>query len=241
MPRVVLLLSYASAVVALNTGAAGAALSRRAALLGAASLPLALRNPVLAAEDQQGIVERAQAQSLRVDKAIKRATKGDLFDPEGQSCQVLDQVLAVDQKVMAFELRELEQLKSIQAQGEFVDPAKFEKVKEIEDRLNKQVILLEKLENKKDCLDAFVTYDAATVLERAKTGELSVDRVVQRAKMGKMLAVEKLPLECNDVKKLLAVDKKALATQSNDEQVSNALKGQIEVLTKKGKKIGCAI
>jgi hypothetical protein len=104
-----------------------------------------------------------------------------------------------------------------------------------------QVALLASLEDKEGCLDAFVTYDAKTVLERAKKGELSADRVVQRAREGKMLAVDKLPLGCDEVEKLLAVDKKALVAQSGDELVSKRLKGQIDALTKKGKKGGCAI
>jgi hypothetical protein len=138
MARFVLMLSCASTVSSLNAGAAGAALSRRAALMGAAALPFALRNPALAA-DNAGIVERAEKQALKVDLAISRATKGDLFDPSGQSCQVLDQVLGVDKKVLRIELQELEQLKFMQAQGETVAPEKFQRINDIKARIDKQV------------------------------------------------------------------------------------------------------
>ena len=101
--------------------------------------------------------------------------------------------------------------------------------------------LLAQAEDKQGCLDAFVTYDPALVIERARKGELSVERVVQRAKTGKMLAVDKLPLQCTEIEKLRAVDEKALAAQSADETVSKALRGQIDALTKKGSKVGCTI
>ena len=71
--------------------------------------------------DTEGIVERAEKRALKVDKAIVRAYDGDLFDPTGQSCEVLDQVLAVDKRTIQFELSELKALQNIEASGETVE------------------------------------------------------------------------------------------------------------------------
>jgi len=198
--------------------------SRRMALLSSCSMAaLAVLTPAMpvSAEDIEpvldGIVERAQRGQLSSAKVMERARQNALVDDgsaNSLSCEILDQLVRVDQSACD---ASASSLKALQGRRKSDDPieeaearASLTELQTIKARIDKQIKRLLSLEEQKGCLDAVATYDRAKILDRAKYGTLSTDRVIQRARVKQLVPVEDPTLGCDALDALRKVDRKAL-------------------------------
>ena len=205
--------------------------SRRAALLStcsSAALFLRPATPACAEEDDilKGIVERAQHGDLSVSKVIDRAKQNALVElsPDSLSCDVLDQIVRVDQNACDSAGASIKTLQQAMRRGSN-DPieqaqakASLTELQTIKARIDKQVGRLVALEEEQGCLDAVATYDTGAIAQRAQVGRLSTERAIQRARSNQLVSVEDAKLGCNALDALRQVDRKALQVLAREVQ-----------------------
>lgn len=208
-------------------------------MFGAACLPFARRDAAWSADDTAGIIARAKAKTLESSKVVERAREKKLFDPAGQSCEVIDRLLMVDKQALDEELANLKKLRSVNSE-------QVAEVKAVTNQIEKQVKYLAQAENKAGCVDSFITYDTESILSRARSANLNVDRAVQRAKTGQMVDAKYLAKysRCGEIKELAQIDLRALGKQTmeidarkkagksieDESRVNIALKKQVDSL-----------
>jgi len=182
-------------------------LSRREAFAKGAALsalvPLAAFADLKKATDAE-IYSRADAGTLNAARVIERAKQDLLVDGSSATCDELDKLIAADREAVEFEKEKLEAIGG-------TDKAQAAKVQAIEDKIQSQVNKLKELRKDKSCSTARVNLKNsgdADVYKRADEGSLTSARVIERAKKG--LLVDGSGATCDELEKLIAVDKKAV-------------------------------
>ena len=192
----------------LGTGMGRRAAVAKVASLAGAAVPLAAFAELKKAGDAD-IYARADKGKLNAARAIERAKTGDLVDGSSATCAELDALLEVDREAIEFEDEKLE--------GRFLEErGNTKKVQDTEKTLKEQVVRLKKIRADKNCPSAQKNLKQATdfeVYKRADKDQLNAARVIDRARSGKL--VDGSGATCNELEKILAADKKAVAFEKD--------------------------
>jgi ribosomal protein L27 len=191
---------------ALNVNPVG--LTRRAAV-GAAAAVLPLAPLAAFAELQRSkdadIYKRADSNKMTAARAIERAREGNLANGSSATCAELDTLIAVDREAIQYQ-KERAQVRKAKKNTDFYAP-----VKDPEEILQEQVEKLKAIRREKGCESASANLKQATdfeVYKRADEDVLNAARVIERAKVGKL--VDGSGASCAELEKIILINRKAV-------------------------------